>query len=196
LETFGNHASTKIKTTMARICHWRSKKSLKLKTGRRQLRIEHGETWLRRRNPTKGCNAKWWWWWWLQWFRNVANIDMTHRQDVYYIEAAYRMSHILVMNMDASTSHIPYYVLRGRSPSGVTWHNQDITHGGEWKINAQVHRLWTSLLKPNHSVGDICVWLIRWVIDDITKCCSRCVTYRKYMPLTTSTLCQFKQMFR
>jgi len=35
------------------------------KAGRRQLRIEElGETWLRRRKPTKGCSAKWWWWWW------------------------------------------------------------------------------------------------------------------------------------
>jgi len=34
-------------------------KKLKLKTGRRQLRIEElGETWLRRRKPTKGCSAK------------------------------------------------------------------------------------------------------------------------------------------
>jgi hypothetical protein len=34
-------------------------KNSKLKTGRRQLRIEElGETWLRRRNPTKGCSAK------------------------------------------------------------------------------------------------------------------------------------------
>jgi hypothetical protein len=32
---------------------------LKLKTGRRQLRIEElGETWLRREKPTKGCSAK------------------------------------------------------------------------------------------------------------------------------------------
>jgi hypothetical protein len=29
------------------------------KTGRKQLRTEErGETWLRRRNPTKGCSAK------------------------------------------------------------------------------------------------------------------------------------------
>jgi hypothetical protein len=49
---------------MARRCHGRSKKSWKLKTGRRQLRIEElGETWLRRRKSTKGCSAKWWWWW-------------------------------------------------------------------------------------------------------------------------------------
>jgi hypothetical protein len=34
-------------------------KKLKSKTGRRQLRIEElGETWLRRRKPTKGCSAK------------------------------------------------------------------------------------------------------------------------------------------
>jgi len=34
-------------------------KKLKVKTGRRQLRIEElGETWLRRRKPTKGCSAK------------------------------------------------------------------------------------------------------------------------------------------
>jgi hypothetical protein len=32
----------------------------KSKTGRRQLKIEElGETWLRRRKPTKGCSAKW-----------------------------------------------------------------------------------------------------------------------------------------
>jgi hypothetical protein len=32
----------------------------KSKTGRRQLRMEElGETWLRRRKPTKGCSAKW-----------------------------------------------------------------------------------------------------------------------------------------
>ena len=35
------------------------KKSSKSKTGRRQLRIEErGETWLRRRKPTKSCSAK------------------------------------------------------------------------------------------------------------------------------------------
>jgi len=35
-------------------------KKLKVKPGRRQLRIEElGETWLRRRKPTKGCSAKW-----------------------------------------------------------------------------------------------------------------------------------------
>ena len=34
-------------------------KKLKVKTGRRQFRIEElGETWLRRRKPTKGCSAK------------------------------------------------------------------------------------------------------------------------------------------
>ena len=34
-------------------------KKLKLKTGRRQLRIEElGETWLRRGKSTKGCSAK------------------------------------------------------------------------------------------------------------------------------------------
>jgi hypothetical protein len=34
-------------------------KKLKLKTGKRQLRIEElGETWLRRRKPTKGCSSK------------------------------------------------------------------------------------------------------------------------------------------
>jgi hypothetical protein len=44
---------------MARRCHGRSKKAEKSKTGRRQLRIEElGENWLRRRKPTKGCNAK------------------------------------------------------------------------------------------------------------------------------------------
>jgi len=32
---------------------------VKLKTGRKQLRTEElGETWLRRRKPTKGCSAK------------------------------------------------------------------------------------------------------------------------------------------
>jgi hypothetical protein len=45
---------------MARRCHGRSKKAeSQTKTGRRQLRIEElGETWLRRRKPTKGCSAK------------------------------------------------------------------------------------------------------------------------------------------
>jgi hypothetical protein len=44
---------------MARRCHGRSKKKLKAKTGRKQLRTEElGETWLRRRKPTKGCSAK------------------------------------------------------------------------------------------------------------------------------------------
>ena len=44
---------------------WKIWKSWKLKTGRRQLRIEElGETWLRRRKLTMGCSAKWWWWWW------------------------------------------------------------------------------------------------------------------------------------
>jgi hypothetical protein len=44
---------------MARGCHGRSKKKLKLKTGRKQLRIEElGETWLRRRKPKKDCSAK------------------------------------------------------------------------------------------------------------------------------------------
>jgi hypothetical protein len=43
---------------MARGYHERSKKYESKKT-RRQLRIEElGETWLRRRNPTKGCSAK------------------------------------------------------------------------------------------------------------------------------------------
>ena len=33
------------------------------------LRTEElGETWLRRRKPTKGCSAKWWWWWWWWWW--------------------------------------------------------------------------------------------------------------------------------
>ena len=37
-------------------------KKLKIKTGRKELRTEElGETWLRRRKPTEGCNAKWWW---------------------------------------------------------------------------------------------------------------------------------------
>jgi len=58
LETYGNETSRKTKTMMAR-CHGRSKKSCKLKIGRRQLRIEElGETWLRRRKPIKGCSAK------------------------------------------------------------------------------------------------------------------------------------------
>jgi hypothetical protein len=35
------------------------KKAEKLKTGRRQLKIEElGETWLRSRKPSKGCSAK------------------------------------------------------------------------------------------------------------------------------------------
>jgi len=35
-------------------------KKLKVKYGRRHLRIkELGETWLRRRKPTKACSAKW-----------------------------------------------------------------------------------------------------------------------------------------
>jgi len=55
LETYGNQISRKTKTTMERRCNGRSEK----KTGRRQLRIEElGETWLRTRNPTKGCSAK------------------------------------------------------------------------------------------------------------------------------------------
>ena len=37
----------------------RKAESKKKKTGRRQLRIEElGETWLRRRKPTKGCSPK------------------------------------------------------------------------------------------------------------------------------------------
>jgi len=49
LETYGNQTSRETKTTMARGCHGRSKKSWKFKTGRRQLRIEElGKTWLRR----------------------------------------------------------------------------------------------------------------------------------------------------
>jgi hypothetical protein len=49
-----------MKTTLARGCHGRSKKKLKVKKiGRKQLRVEElGETWLRRRKPTKGCSAK------------------------------------------------------------------------------------------------------------------------------------------
>jgi hypothetical protein len=36
-----------------------SHKYVLLNTGRRQLNIEElGETWLRRRKPTKGCSAK------------------------------------------------------------------------------------------------------------------------------------------
>ena len=59
LETCGNQTSRKTKTTMARRCHGRSKKAESTKTGRRQLRIEGlGETWLRRRKPTKGCSVK------------------------------------------------------------------------------------------------------------------------------------------
>jgi len=43
---------------MARGCYGRCKKS-ELKTGRKQLKIEElEETWLRRRNPTKGYSAK------------------------------------------------------------------------------------------------------------------------------------------
>jgi len=38
-------------------------KKLKVKNWKRQLRTEElGETWLRRRKPTKGRSAKWWWW--------------------------------------------------------------------------------------------------------------------------------------
>jgi hypothetical protein len=39
---------------------WKIKKQTESKkTGRKQLRIEElGETWLRRRKPTKGCSAK------------------------------------------------------------------------------------------------------------------------------------------
>lgn len=78
------------------------------------------------------------------------------------------MSHILVMNMAASTSHIPYYVLRKRLDCSVvlqdTIRTSRMTNG-----NGQVHRLRASL-NLTHSEGDICVWLIRWVIDDITKC--------------------------
>jgi hypothetical protein len=46
---------------MARGCHGRFKQAEKLKkNGRKQLRTEElGETWLRRRKPTKGCSAKW-----------------------------------------------------------------------------------------------------------------------------------------
>jgi hypothetical protein len=34
-------------------------KQMKIKTGRKQVRTEElGETWLRRRKPTKGCGAK------------------------------------------------------------------------------------------------------------------------------------------
>jgi len=93
-------------------------------------------------------------------------MPMTHRQDIYYIKVAWRMSHILVMNMDASTSHIPYYVLRRRLLTAQWCYITD----GEWKVNGQVHRYWMSLVRRNQTVGDICVWLIRWVIDDITKC--------------------------
>jgi len=41
---------------MARGCF---KKAENKKTGRKQLRTEElGETWLRRRKPTRGCSAK------------------------------------------------------------------------------------------------------------------------------------------
>jgi hypothetical protein len=46
---------------MVRRCHGRRPKKAesRKKTGRRQLRMEElGETWLRRRKPTKGCGAK------------------------------------------------------------------------------------------------------------------------------------------
>jgi hypothetical protein len=44
---------------VARRCHGRSKKAESQKTGRRQLKIKKlGETWLRRRKPTKGCSDK------------------------------------------------------------------------------------------------------------------------------------------
>jgi hypothetical protein len=59
LETYDNETSRKTKTTMAKRCRGRYKKAGSKKTGRRQLRIEDpGETWLRRRKPTKGCSAK------------------------------------------------------------------------------------------------------------------------------------------
>jgi hypothetical protein len=50
----------KTKTAMARGCHGRFKKAEnKKKTGRKQLRKEKlGETWQRRRRPTKGCSAR------------------------------------------------------------------------------------------------------------------------------------------
>jgi hypothetical protein len=70
---------------------------------------------------------------------------MTHRQEVYYIDVVQLMSHLLVRNMDASTSHIPYYVLCMRLLGDVTRHNQDITDG-EWEINRQVHRFGMSLV--------------------------------------------------
>jgi hypothetical protein len=54
LETYGNQTSRKTKTTMARRCQGRSKK-----TESKRLRIEEfKETWLKRRKPTKGCIAK------------------------------------------------------------------------------------------------------------------------------------------
>jgi len=46
---------------MARGCRGRFKKAVNKKTGWKQLRTgELGETWLRRRKPTKACSAKWW----------------------------------------------------------------------------------------------------------------------------------------
>ena len=33
-------------------------KKLKVKTGRKQLRVGLGETWLRRGKPTKGCSVR------------------------------------------------------------------------------------------------------------------------------------------
>ena len=55
-------------------------KKLKVKPGRRHLRKELGETWLRRRKPTKSCSAKWWWWWW--WWRTV-NHNYSLKQSLY-----------------------------------------------------------------------------------------------------------------
>jgi len=53
----------RMKTTEFNIMLWKVSKSCKLKTGRKQLRIEElGETWLRTRKTTKGYSAKWWWW--------------------------------------------------------------------------------------------------------------------------------------
>jgi hypothetical protein len=45
---------------MARGCHGRFKKAEKKKNWKETAKDKkHGETWLRRRKPIKGCSAKW-----------------------------------------------------------------------------------------------------------------------------------------
>jgi hypothetical protein len=59
LDTYGNQANRKTKTAMASGWHGRSKKVESQKLERKQLTTEKfGQTWLRRRKPTKGCSAK------------------------------------------------------------------------------------------------------------------------------------------